>query len=92
MEKTTLYLPAELDWAVKDLARRTGKSQAHLIREAVATYIAQQRPEEDDLPMSIGCIANGAPSGEASEDWLRREWDRKHQDYLEYRKSVGDAG
>jgi len=51
MEKTTLYLPTELQASLRALARRTGRSQANLIREALETYVAgQERPR----PKSIG--------------------------------------
>jgi predicted transcriptional regulator len=73
MEKTTLYLPTELQAGLRDISRRTGRSQAALIREALGQYIAaQERP----WPRSIGSAADGTVSGVESEEWLRREWSR----------------
>lgn len=40
MEKTTLYLPRDLQQALKEEARRTGRSQAELVREAVRERLA----------------------------------------------------
>jgi hypothetical protein len=71
MEKTTLYLPGELQAGLRDISRRTGRSQAALIREALSDYIAaQERP----WPRSIGSAADGTVSGGDSEDWMRKEW------------------
>ena len=71
MEKTTLYLPGELQRGLRDLSRRTGRPQAQIIREALASYVAgQERP----WPKSIGSAADGAISGSDSESWLREEW------------------
>ncbi len=73
VEKTTLYLPTELQQGLRALARRTGRPQAELIREAIAGYVgAQERP----WPRSIGLGTDGAVTGSDSEDWLHREWDQ----------------
>jgi predicted transcriptional regulator len=73
MEKTTLYLPTELQSSLRDLSRRSGRPQAALIREAVAEYVTrQQKP----WPKSIGSGADGRVTGRASEDWLREQWSR----------------
>lgn len=74
MEKTTLYLPVELQRALRDEGRRSGRAQAHLIREALGEYLARRpRPR----PRSIGVVASGKIAGSASEAWLRREWGRR---------------
>ncbi|HJR18661.1 MAG TPA: CopG family transcriptional regulator, partial [Actinomycetota bacterium] len=39
MEKTTLYLPGELQVALRDAARRAGVPQAELVREALTRYL-----------------------------------------------------
>ncbi|MEZ0347551.1 MAG: CopG family transcriptional regulator [Thermus sp.] len=71
MEKTTLYLPPELHRALKEAARREGKSQAELIREALAAYLAQrQRPNF----RSLGVGEDEELSGRTSEGWLARAW------------------
>jgi hypothetical protein len=74
MEKTTLYLPAELQRALREEGRRSGRAQAELIREALGEYLARRpRPQ----PRSIGVVASGTVTGRGSEAWLRREWDRR---------------
>ncbi len=80
MEKTTLYLPKQLQRELKDAARRTGRPQAELIREALTKYLAKQ---ERPLPGFVGIIDDPdmIPASEAKR-WLRekriREWeDRK---------------
>lgn len=74
MEKTTLYLPDDLRRALADEGRRSGRPQAQLIREALGNYLAD-RPRP--LPLSIGIGADGKVTGKRSEDWLRREWERR---------------
>jgi predicted transcriptional regulator len=73
MEKTTLYLPEELQRSLRDLSRRTGRPQAEIIREALGTYVAGQ---EKPWPRSIGTAADGGISARDSEAWLRHEWSR----------------
>ncbi len=71
MEKTTVYLPADLQRALQVLARRTGRSQADLIREAVAGYVrGQERPRL----RSIGLGEDSRLSGAKSEEYLRLRW------------------
>jgi hypothetical protein len=74
MEKTTLYLPADIQHALRTEARRTGRPQAELVREALRDYLgARPRPE----PRSIGIGSDdGGVSGRDSEAWLRGEWDK----------------
>ncbi len=51
MEKITLYLPRDLWVALRDVARRSGRPQAEIIREALAAYLQQPaRP----MPRSLG--------------------------------------
>ena len=45
MQKTTLYLPDELKAAVEDEARRSGRSEAEVIRSAVAAAVKPVRPK-----------------------------------------------
>jgi hypothetical protein len=73
MEKTTLYLPTELQRSLRDLSRRTGRPQAALIREALGAYVAEQ---ERPWPRSIGSAADGTIAGGDSEAWFREEWSR----------------
>jgi predicted transcriptional regulator len=44
MEKTTLYLPAELKAAVERQARVRGIAEAQVIREAIAAAVVRPAP------------------------------------------------
>jgi len=72
MEKTTLYLPTELQRRLSDAARRTGRSQADLIREALQRFLGDLGTPQ---PRSIGILADPKLRGEDTEDWLRHAWD-----------------
>ena len=45
MQKTTLYLPDDVKAAVEDEARRSGRSEAEVIRSAVAAVVKPVRPK-----------------------------------------------
>ncbi len=71
MHKTTLYLPEELQRRLRDVARRTGRPQAELVRCALEGYLeADVAPE----PRSIAVGADEGLAGRDSEDWLRMNW------------------
>ena len=74
MEKTTIYLPGEIQRALRDEGRRSGRAQAELIREALGEYLAK-RPHP--LPRSVGVAADGTVTGRRSEAWIRRQWSRQ---------------
>ena len=58
MNKTTVYLPDELKQSLRRLAAQCGRSEADLIREAIATKVrASHRP----LPKGR-LFASGDPS------------------------------
>ena len=66
-----MYLPDELHRALKEHARRSGRAQAELVREALQTYLeAVAWPK----PASIGAGEDAAVSARASKEWLAREW------------------
>ena len=44
VDKTTIYLPAALKAAVRRAARRRGISEAQVIRESIASAVADERP------------------------------------------------
>ena len=74
MERTTVYLPLELKLSIKAVARRRGSSEAALIREALATYVAgeeRSRPR----PKSFGMISSGEVQSENLEEWLAENWE-----------------
>jgi predicted transcriptional regulator len=71
MEKTTIYLPDDLRIALKEIARRSGRPQAELIREAIAAYVSvQERPR----PKTFGIVSRGDIQGADIEDWLAENW------------------
>jgi hypothetical protein len=45
MKKTTVYLPDDLKEALEREALRRDKSEAQLIREAIAAAVARPRPQ-----------------------------------------------
>lgn len=63
MEKTTLYLPVELQRALKEEARRTGLSQAELVREALRERLAA-RPAPDLSGLVGIASAAGVPAAD----------------------------
>lgn len=71
MSKTTLYLPVGLQQALRAEAKRSGASQAELVRQALETFL---RGRERPLPKSIGIVADGTLSGRDSEAWIRATW------------------
>jgi hypothetical protein len=71
MRKTTLYLPDELHETLRGAARRSGKPQADIVREALEAYLLQQpRP----LPRSIGAGDDAELAGRDAEAWLKEHW------------------
>lgn len=71
MQKTTLYLPDTLNQLLKVEAKRQNKSQAELMREALAGYL-QSRPRT--LPRSLGLADDAGVSAAESEDWIHGRW------------------
>jgi predicted transcriptional regulator len=60
--KTTVYLPDDLKEAVEAEARRRGKSEAEVIRQAIAESVARPRPRSG--------IVDAPPIAEQSEELL----------------------
>ena len=74
MEKTTLYLPDELLRALRDAARRSGRPQAQLVREAIERYLADsERPRF----RSFGSGEDAELDARDSEAWLQEEWGQR---------------
>ncbi len=76
MEKTTLYLTSDLQKRLREVSRRTGRPQADLVREAVATYLAELAPPK---PASIGLGADAELHSDDTEEWLKAQWGRKRE-------------
>ncbi len=72
MEKTTVYIPINIKLSIKTSARRQGVTEAHVIREALAAYVAAEpRP----LPSLFGSEASdGTVTSENFEEWLAENW------------------
>jgi predicted transcriptional regulator len=83
MEKTTMYLTEELKRDLKTLAKRTGRPQADLIREALVQYLQGQ--EHPRLPSWVGIASVGGDAGKDKRRY-REEW----IDHIE-RKPEGDG-
>ena len=71
MEKTTLYLSGELQRALVAMARREGRSQAEIVREALSAYFSGSAPLR---LRSTGAGSDAGVSGATSEEWLRKNW------------------
>ena len=71
MEKTTLYLPSELQRSLAATAKREGRSQAEIVRDALSTYFSGNAPLR---PHSIGAGSDNEVTGATSEEWLRKNW------------------
>lgn len=74
VDKTTLYLPTELLRELRDAARRTGQSQADIVRAALRSYL--DREGAPPMPKSFGAFEDLGVTGEESEAWIEREWSR----------------
>lgn len=51
MDKTTVYLPAELKAALRRAARRRNTSEAEVIRQGIAMITAQEAASSPRLPL-----------------------------------------
>lgn len=76
MEKTTLYLPPELRVALREVARREGRSQAEVAREALERYVAAAGAPQ---PRSIGAFEQDSARGEPvpaehAKQWVHEQW------------------
>lgn len=91
MEKTTLYLPAELQVALREVARREGRSQAQVAREALERYVTTAGAPR---PRSLGAFEQEPASGERvpakdAKSWVREQWRQHTQPST---RDVADAG
>jgi hypothetical protein len=74
MKKTTLYLDEETDVTLKQLARAQGRSQAAVIREALAVYATSaDRPR----PAGVGAYRSGRSDVSTRAEELLRAAARK---------------
>jgi predicted transcriptional regulator len=74
MEKTTIYLPGELQRSLRDMAKREGRSQAEIIRSALEAYASNRIPPR---ARSIGSGVDDEVTGATSEEWMRTNWRKR---------------
>lgn len=71
MEKTTVYIPEDIQRALRQAAKREGKPQAVLIRRALEEYLGKVgRPRL----RSVGAGEDRRLAARDAEDWLESEW------------------
>lgn len=77
MVKTTVYLEERDAAALRRMAAETGRSQAEIIRDAVATATAGARERRF---RSVGAgRGSGSPVARRDEEVLRREFPRRER-------------
>ncbi|HEX5939368.1 MAG TPA: CopG family transcriptional regulator [Dehalococcoidia bacterium] len=77
MKKTTIYLTPELKARLKGRSMRTKRSEAEVIREALDTYLKEDRP----VPLSIGSASSKLDDGVNSSNikaWIRENWPKDY--------------
>jgi hypothetical protein len=73
MEKTTIYLPIAVKSEIKILAKRTERSEAETIREALIDYLERNRAPRP-LPKSLGMVSDGSFDAADYEAYLDEHW------------------
>lgn len=77
MVKTTVYLDESDAMSLRRLAATTGRSQAELIREAIAEKIRARPPRELNF---VGAgSGSGEPVGRRADEIVRTELGRSHR-------------
>jgi hypothetical protein len=74
MRRTTVYLPDELLHELHETARRSGRPQADLVREALAVYLptlARPRPTS----LGLGESVDDTVDSENVKAWVRARWE-----------------
>lgn len=73
MLRTSLYLDAEIQGALKQAARRLGKTQTQVVHEALSAFLAKvNRPRFE----SLGSGEDTEVTAKDSEGWLQEHWGR----------------
>lgn len=73
MVKTTLYLPEQLKKALERASSGTGRSEAELVREALAEYLGTLAPDRPDFPLLSSRRGPGTSSDSTRVDELLAE-------------------
>lgn len=71
VERTTIHLPPELRQRLADEARREGRAQAIIVREALERYLSRRRPER---PRLVGVVSRGDADARRAKQWVREQW------------------
>lgn len=67
MNKTTVYLPDDLRDAVKRIARTRGVPEAEVIRDAIRTHLAKERPR----PRGGFITGDGSSIADNLDEWMK---------------------
>jgi Ribbon-helix-helix protein, copG family len=70
MKRTTVFLQPSLRKRLAELAQRSGRPQAKIVRQALEQYLDQ---EPLPMPESIGTVSDPTMSGAKIREY-RREW------------------
>jgi hypothetical protein len=71
MATTTIHLPQAVQDELSAVARRTGRSEAEIIVEAVEHHLREaHRPR----PKAVGIYDDPEVTGENYEEWLAANW------------------
>lgn len=74
MEKTTVYIPEEVQRNLRQMARREGRPQAALVRQALEEYLEKAgRPHL----RSVGAGEDKGLTAQDAEAWLEAEWGKQ---------------
>lgn len=71
MNRTTIFLPPELQQRLADEARRRKVAQAELVREALTAYLDRSRRP---VPSIIGVVDRPDIDARDAKAWVRERW------------------
>jgi hypothetical protein len=74
VDKTTIYLTDIQRRRLREVARRTGRRQADVIRSALDAYLDRDEPVR---PRSIGAGSDEGLDATGTEAWLRERWQHR---------------
>jgi predicted transcriptional regulator len=73
MRRTTILADPRIMTELEQLARSQGRPTAHLIREAMERYVAEER-QPRELPAFVGMGSGPGDVAAHDEEILEREW------------------
>ena len=80
MKRTTVFLTDELEQMLQDVARRTHRPQAEIVREALTEYLtARERPWPRSI--GIGRSTDRSVTSENVKEWVREQWRREFEEH-----------